>query len=121
MRCRAIHALFAASGGVLLLGMWGCEDTHYSAGVGVSSPPPAYVEERDVYAPEPPPPPIVEEYGPAPGPDYLWIGGGWYWSDGHYHWRHGNWDRRPHRGAEWEESRWEHGGRGWERHEGHWR
>ncbi len=69
-----------------------------------------------------PPPPIVETYGPAPGPDFFWVGGHWGWN-GRWVWVHGNYERHPHwhRGGGWVAGRWEarHGRYVWV--EGHWR
>jgi hypothetical protein len=88
--------------------------------VYASPPPPAYGGE--VVVQSPPPAAIVENYGPAPGPDYFYIGGRWAWQ-GRWVWLHGHWDRHPHyhQGAAWVGGHWEnrHGGYVWM--EGHWR
>jgi hypothetical protein len=47
-----------------------------------------------------PPPPIVEETVIAPGPGYVWVGGGWVWAD-HWVWRRGYWAQPPRPGAVW--------------------
>jgi hypothetical protein len=83
------------------------------------------------YAPAPgeviiqqaPPPPIVETYGPAPGPDFFWIGGRWAWNGGRWGWVGGHWDRHPHwhPGAGWIAGHWNHGPRGYVWVEGRWR
>jgi hypothetical protein len=41
------------------------------------------------------PPPIVEQIVVAPGPEYVWVGGGWFWYGDRWIWRHGYWNR-PH-------------------------
>ncbi len=43
----------------------------------------------------PPPQPIVEQIVVAPGPEYLWVGGGWFWYGDRWIWNHGYW-HRPH-------------------------
>jgi len=42
-----------------------------------------------------PPQPIVEQIVVAPGPEYLWVGGGWFWYGDRWIWNHGYW-HRPH-------------------------
>ena len=42
-----------------------------------------------------PPAPIVEEIVVAPGPDYIWVGGGWLWRHDRWVWNRGYW-HRPH-------------------------
>ena len=61
---------------------------------------------------QPPPPAVYQEViYPAPGPDYVWIGGCWTWYGGRWCWSHGRWAYPPHHGAYWYGGRWEqHGG-----------
>ncbi|MFZ0827806.1 MAG: hypothetical protein WAO02_10325 [Verrucomicrobiia bacterium] len=63
------------------------------------APPPATVGEEVVVAGAPPPP-IVETVAIAPGPAYVWVGGGWVWR-GNWVWQSGRWMRPPHPGAVW--------------------
>lgn len=49
----------------------------------------------------PPPAPLVDEVTISPGPDYVWIGGGWAWDGGRWNWDRGHWGRPPHAGAVW--------------------
>jgi len=60
----------------------------------------AYNAGPQVVVDEPPPPPRVEAATESPGPDYVWIGGGWVWQ-GHWHWDQGHWEQPPHTGAVW--------------------
>jgi len=70
-----------------------------------------------------PPPPQVEYYGPAPGPDYFWIGGRWAWNGGRWAWVGGRWDRHPHwhPGGGWVAGHWDRRGGGYAWVEGRWR
>ena len=68
-----------------------------------------------------PPAPIVEHYGPAPAPGYVWIAGYHRWDGGRYVWVPGRWDRPPRAHAVWVPHRWEHRHGGWVMVEGHWR
>jgi hypothetical protein len=54
-----------------------------------------------VYADAPPPAPLDETVTVSPGPDFVWIGGGWVWGGGRWDWERGHWDRPPHPGAHW--------------------
>jgi len=66
-----------------------------------------------------PPPPVVETYGVAPGPGFVWIGGYWNWVGGRHVWVGGHWDRgRP--GYAWEPHHWVHEGGGWRLAQGRW-
>jgi hypothetical protein len=50
----------------------------------------------------PPPPTVVDVETPAPGSDFVWIGGVWVWGPGgNWVWERGHWDRPPHPGAVW--------------------
>lgn len=66
-----------------------------------------------------PPAPIVETYGVAPAPGYIWMGGYWNWVGGRHVWVGGHW-AAPRPGYRWEAHRWEHGPDGWHLHEGRW-
>ncbi len=68
-----------------------------------------------------PPPPIVEHYGPAPRPGYVWVGGYHRWDGGRYVWIPGYWAAPPRPHAVWVPGRYYryHGGYAWR--EGRWR
>ena len=66
-----------------------------------------------------PPAPIVETYGVAPYPGYIWLGGYWNWAGGRHEWVAGHWER-PHPGYRWEPHHWERVEGGWRLREGHW-
>ena len=68
-----------------------------------------------------PPAPIVEHYGPAPHPGWVWIAGYHRWDRDHYVWTPGYWTAPPHPGARWVAHRWVHRNGGWVMVEGHWR
>ena len=68
-----------------------------------------------------PPAPIVEHYGPAPRPGWVWIAGYHRWDGGRYVWVPGYWAAPPHPHAVWVPHRWEHRHGGWVMVEGHWR
>ncbi len=78
---------------------------------------------RRYYVGEPvevaPPPPRVEEYGPAPGPGFVWIGGYWGWAGGRHEWVGGHWEHE-HRGERWVPHRWVRERDGWHQSRGHW-
>jgi hypothetical protein len=74
-----------------------------------------------VYVHVGPPPPVYETRGPAPGPDFAWIGGYHRWDGQRYVWVGGRWDRRPHAHAVWVRHRWVHRHGGYVMLEGHWR
>jgi len=57
-------------------------------------------------AEETPPPPRPEaDIDPAPGPEYVWIGGYWARQGPVWRWVDGRWVMRP--GAEWVPEHWE--------------
>jgi len=91
-----------------------------AAPVGYAPPPAGYPGEVVIQAA--PPPVIAETYGPAPGPDFFWIGGRWDWQ-GRWVWTRGRWARHPHwhPGGGWVAGHWDnrHGGYVWV--EGRWR
>jgi hypothetical protein len=66
-----------------------------------------------------PPAPIVETYGVAPAPGYVWIGGYWNWVGGRHVWVGGRWET-PHPGYYWAPHQWVHRGDGWHLQQGHW-
>jgi WXXGXW repeat (2 copies) len=66
-----------------------------------------------------PPPPVVETYGVAPTPGYVWIGGYWNWVGGQHVWVGGHWDA-PRPGYRWEPHHWVHAGDGWHLAGGRW-
>ena len=47
---------------------------------------------------------------PAPGPDYVWVGGCWTWYGDRWCWARGHWAYPPYRGAYWYGGRWDHRG-----------
>ncbi len=93
-------------------------------------PPPAQLAQGPQYAPQgevvvtqpPPPTEVVQEVIVAsPGPEYVWISGGYEWIGGRWMWYGGRWERPYHHGAVWVRSGWRptRGGYVWER--GRWR
>ncbi|HEY8038874.1 MAG TPA: hypothetical protein VIF15_03740 [Polyangiaceae bacterium] len=68
----------------------------------------------------PPPADRVEDGGPAPGAEYVWIRGHWLWSRGDWVWRPGHWEVRRD-GHEWAPGHWQRRPRGWIWIEGHWK
>jgi hypothetical protein len=66
-----------------------------------------------------PPPPRVEEYGVAPAPGYVWLGGYWTWTGGRHEWVAGHWER-PHPHERWVAHHWVHERDGWHLARGHW-
>lgn len=68
-----------------------------------------------------PPPPLVERYGPAPGPGFVWVQGYYAYNGGRYGWVPGRWTRPPRPGRRWEAGRWESYRGGYRWHEGRWR
>jgi len=73
------------------------------------------------YARTAPPPIRVESYGPAPGPNYVWVQGYWGYRGDNYVWVPGRWDRPPKGHSHWESGRWEHHGDRYVWHDGRWR
>ena len=60
---------------------------------------------------QPPPPAVYQEViYPAPGPDYVWVGGCWTWYGGRWCWSRGHWAYPPYRGAYWYGGHWDHRG-----------
>jgi len=60
---------------------------------------------------EAPPQTVYQEViYPAPGPDYVWVGGCWTWYGGRWCWARGHWAYPPYRGAYWYGGRWENRG-----------
>ena len=83
-----------------------------------SGPPVETVYENE---PPPPPPPEQEAVPPAPGPEYVWIGGVHRWDGHRYVWVRGRYERRPHAAARWETAHWEGRGHAHVWVEGRWR
>lgn len=67
-----------------------------------------------------PPEPPSETAPPAPGMDYVWIGGDWVWN-GAWVWVGGHWVLPPFPHAVWVNGRWARGWGGYHRAPGHWR
>lgn len=68
--------------------------------------PPAAAE---VVATEAPPLPQAEVITVAPGPDFVWIGGGWVWRS-RWVWERGHWEHPPRIGAVWVPHHYEYRG-----------
>jgi hypothetical protein len=66
----------------------------------IAEAPPQYVMVQTA-----PPAEMVEDIGPSPGPDFLWIKGNWRW-DGRWVWNRGHWYQRPHPEAVWAPGVW---------------
>jgi len=83
--------------------------------------PPA--EENVVYVEEPPPEPVREVIveRERPSVEYVWVGGYWEHDGRRYDWHRGHWDRPPHPHAVWVAPRYEHRSRGYVYFGGHWR
>jgi hypothetical protein len=79
------------------------------------------IEENEPYTvvKEAPPKEIEEVITPSPGPEYVWIKGGWRWHD-RWVWNSGRWVGRPHPHATWVSERWESRPHGWVHVRGHW-
>jgi hypothetical protein len=67
----------------------------------------------------PPPPPPAETQPPAPGPEYVWVGGDWVWNGG-WVWVGGHWAYPPFPGAVWFHGGWAHGWGRFHRMRGYW-
>ncbi|MEQ1949139.1 MAG: hypothetical protein ABL995_18245 [Bryobacteraceae bacterium] len=74
-----------------------------------------------VYARTAPPPMRVENYGPAPGPMYVWVEGFWGWSGGSYNWNPGRWAVPPRGRRNWTPGRWDRRGDRYTWRDGRWR
>ena len=70
------------------------------------------VTETVVVEPGAPPAPRYEIVPGCPGPEYVWVPGGYEWQRGGWVWVGGRWGLRPHRGAMWVGPHWEHRERG---------
>ncbi|MEP7353105.1 MAG: YXWGXW repeat-containing protein [Acidobacteriota bacterium] len=68
-----------------------------------------------------PPPPIIETYGSAPGPGYVWQQGYQRWDGRGYAWSPGRWVRAPRGRARWEPDHWEQRRGQWVLIRGRWR
>ncbi len=85
-------------------------------GIGLSA-----AQAADVIINVRPPKAIVEERGPRPGAEHVWVGGYQRW-DGHaYAWEKGRWEKPPHAHAVWVAPKYTHHGNGYVFTEGHWR
>ncbi|HTH79268.1 MAG TPA: hypothetical protein VL593_09840 [Ramlibacter sp.] len=74
---------------------------------------------QGIVAPMAPPPVVAENYGLAPWPGALWIGGYWSWSGGRHSWTPGRWER-PRAGYHWAPRTWEQHGHEWHQRGGRW-
>ena len=81
---------------------------------------PAPAGEVIVETPAALPPPRIEVQPVSPGPEYIWIGGGWEWRAG-WIWAPGHWVIRPRPRAAWAVGHWERHPRGYVWVEGRWR
>ena len=99
------------------LGVVGC--VVHDQPVYTEAAPPGDAVGAGVVVTEPPPAPLQDTIVAAPGPGFVWIGGSWAWGGGHWHWDSGHWARPPHPGAVWVPHRyysrhgrqvWVHGG-----------
>jgi hypothetical protein len=68
-----------------------------------------------------PPAPIVESYGAAPGPGYVWQPGYQRWDGRAYVWAPGRWAQPPRGRRRWEPGRWQQRRGNWVYVEGRWR
>lgn len=66
-----------------------------------------------------PPAPIVERYGVAPYPGYVWLGGYWNWVGERHVWAPDHW-AAPRPGYRWVPQVWVRSGNGWRLREGRW-
>ena len=82
-----------------------------------TNPPPGRVEVVE----QGPPVEVVETYGVAPGPGFVWVRGFYRRDAGAYVWVPGHWVQPPGRYHRWEPGRWIHTRRGWYFREGRWR
>ena len=94
---------------------------YVETGAGGAPPPPqttttTYVEND----PPPPPPPEQEAVPPAPGAEFVWIGGFHRWDGHRYVWVRGRDEHRPHPNARYRAAHWEAHGRGHVWVEGRW-
>jgi hypothetical protein len=76
--------------------------------------------EPEVVVAREPPSDQVEQPGPAPGSEYLWIHGHWSWNGSDWIWRGGHWEVRR-TGFEWIPGRWARRSDGWVWVEGRWK
>jgi hypothetical protein len=128
-RAMLARAIVRGGIGLMILGMTGCVVKEYNSPPPPPPPPPqpAYVAPPpapgapDAPSVGAPPQDQVEVVGPAPGPDFVWLGGYWVWHYDHYDWVHGYWGHRPYAGAVWYGGHWEHHHHGWIFIGGYWR
>jgi hypothetical protein len=55
---------------------------------------------QETVVPTLPPAPVAEVATPSPGPDFIWIAGGWSWHD-QWMWEPGHWAQPPSWHAVW--------------------
>lgn len=89
--------------------------------LALSLAPAAAIAEVGVAVRVAPPAPVVEHYGRAPHPGYVWIAGYHRWDGRRYVWVPGYWTAPPRPRAVWVPHRWVHRHGGWVLVEGHWR
>lgn len=68
-----------------------------------------------------PPKAIVEERGPRPSGDHIWVGGYHRWDGRAYAWEKGRWEKPPHAHAVWVAPKYTHHANGYVFTDGHWR
>ena len=68
-----------------------------------------------------PPAPIVEHFGPAPRPGYVWVAGYHRWDGNRYVWTPGHWANPPRPHAVWVAPVYEPYNGGYRFHAGYWR
>jgi hypothetical protein len=91
-------------------------DSRVDFGISVEAPAPGVVVAT------PPPPMASEIISPAPGPNFVWVGGHWKWR-GRWRgwaWVRGRWAQRPYANAEWIAGHWGPAPGGWVWIEGQW-
>jgi hypothetical protein len=82
----------------------------------VVQPTPAYVIVESE-----PPAEIVEEIGPCPGSDYIWIKGSWQWDGCRWVRVKGHWALKPHAAAVWVSGCWTKHHHHWQWIDGCWK
>jgi len=93
-------------------------DTHFGIGIDIAIPVPGAV-----VISEAPPPARIEQVTPAPGPNFVWVGGHWAWK-GHWRrwvWERGHWILPPYAASVWVAGHWSQSPTGWVWIEGQWR
>jgi hypothetical protein len=119
---RMIRRSFLASsllGTLAMGGLSGCVVREAPAPVVVAPAPPP-PPPGDVVVDGPPPADVVEVQPPAPGPDFVWMGGSYVWFNGGWVWHHGYYRRPPYGYHYWVRDHWVRGPYGYRRVYGHW-